>query len=568
MKNLKLRRLLLLSQIEKKARLETFDDDVTVVFGENDTGKSCFIKSIYASFGADAAVVNEKWDAAAITLMQFSVNEADFSILRMQNQFALFDAGDDLLWTGSTVLNQIGPQIAELLDFSIELSGRGGELTIPPPQLCLLPFYQDQDRGWNDTWMSFKGVSAFQGFKNSILEYHTGIKPREYYLARAQRKDAQREQKVLKGERRALDRAWDRLRKQREAVMVTFNPELFAAQIEQLLKELNELQVICDVVKANVSGLQSRRAVLVEEIDVAQAALTELDADVKFSQQLTDALVVCPTCQTVHENDFASRFSLMNDADSCRGFLLSARHGLKEVEADIARQLQSLNAYDDRMRRINALLDKKRGDIKLKDMLKDESERIVEETLSLERALIDKDIADWMIREVEAINLMNDHSSASRKAEIIAFYAEKLRLFEHELGVKFGVSVAKSIAPKINETGSYGTRAILAYHFALLHTIKKFTTSCLCPIVIDTPLQQDQDKQNAVSILSFILKHRPRDMQLILGTVSMHEVKYRGHTINPLVKESLLRPELFDRVNEIIRPFINKMLGYEQGELL
>ena len=53
MKNLKLRRLLLLSRAEGKARQESFDDETTVVFGGNDTGKSHLIKSIYSAFGAD-----------------------------------------------------------------------------------------------------------------------------------------------------------------------------------------------------------------------------------------------------------------------------------------------------------------------------------------------------------------------------------------------------------------------------------------------------------------------------------------------------------------------------------
>src|SRR5690606_17674221 len=115
-----------------------------------------------------------------------------------------------------------------------------------------------------------------------------------------------------------------------------------------------------------------------------------------------------------------------------------------------------------------------------------------------------------------------------------------------ELGVTFGAAAKKSVSPKINETGSYGPRAILAYHFALLHTIREFTTSCLCPIILDTPLQQDQDDTNAAAIIAFALKNRPPDMQLVLGTVSLHGAEYGGHVINPQVKESLLQSDQFD----------------------
>lgn len=213
MKNLKLLKLLLVSQKERKARSEEFDDNTTVIFGENDTGKSHLIKSIYGSFGADSSVVNEKWVKASVaSLLEFSVNGEVYSILRFDDQYALFDSADNLLWTGAALVKEVGPKIAELLDFTIQLATKSNDLVTPPPQFCFLPFYQDQDRGWDDSWNSFKSLAMIPNFKKSILEYHTGIRPKEYYSAQAQRADALREQNDLKAERRALDRASARLR--------------------------------------------------------------------------------------------------------------------------------------------------------------------------------------------------------------------------------------------------------------------------------------------------------------------------------------------------------------------
>lgn len=569
MKNLKLRRLLLLSRAERKARQESFDNETTVVFGGNDTGKSHLIKSIYSAFGADPQVVNPKWSKAAVsTLLEFTVDDQAYSIVRVDDQFALFDVTDALLWTGSALVKEVGPAIAELLDFTIQLATKSDALVVPPPQFCFLPFYQDQDRGWDDGWGSFKRLAMIKDYRRSILEYHTGIRPREYYAAQADKAEAVRQQNELKSERRALDRANQRLRAGRSVLSVTFTPEMFATQIEQLLAELNELRSIYDGVKGKLSELQSCRAVLVEEIEIARTALAELDADFKFVQDLTDTQVICPTCSTVHDNDFANRFGLISDADACRGFLASSRHALSEVESDIGRQFASLQEYGSRIARIDAILEENRGEIKLRDMLNDESERILDATIVSERAAIDEGIGSWLVKENDAAERMRIHSSAKRKAEILVFYAKKLRDFAWELGVEFSEAARRSVAPKINETGSYGPRAILAYHYALLHTIREFTTSCLCPIILDTPLQQDQDEKNAAAIIAFALKHRPRDMQLILGTVSLHDVAYEGHRINPTIKESLLTKDEFDEVNLHMRPFINKMLGQDQGELL
>jgi len=165
MKNLKFRRLLLMSRIEGKARQATFDDGTTVVFGENDTGKSHLIKSIYGAFGADASVVNEKWSRASVaTMLEFSVDGVIHSILQFDGQFALFDAADNLVWSGTSLVKEIGPRIAQLLDFTIELASKSNDLIVPPPQFCFLPFYQDQDRGWDDTWSSFKSLSMIPDF--------------------------------------------------------------------------------------------------------------------------------------------------------------------------------------------------------------------------------------------------------------------------------------------------------------------------------------------------------------------------------------------------------------------
>src|SRR4051812_9895134 len=118
MKNLQLKRLLLLSGLEKAALLVKFDPKRTVVLGDNDTGKSCLIKSIYAAFGADSAKINQTWkDAKVDILVEFTIDDVPYRILRSGNTFGLFDGKDAPIWVGTGVTNGIGPQIAQFLDF-------------------------------------------------------------------------------------------------------------------------------------------------------------------------------------------------------------------------------------------------------------------------------------------------------------------------------------------------------------------------------------------------------------------------------------------------------------------
>jgi hypothetical protein len=144
MKNLRLQKLHLCSDNEKAARTVQFDKYKTVILGENDTGKSCLIKSIYAAFGADAYKTNDTWDAVkANLLVEFTVDDVPYRIMRSGSFFALFDGLGELVWNGSGVVSGIGPQIAKLLDFNLTLQDRKGQQVVPPPAFCFLPFYID-----------------------------------------------------------------------------------------------------------------------------------------------------------------------------------------------------------------------------------------------------------------------------------------------------------------------------------------------------------------------------------------------------------------------------------------
>ncbi|MHC2088611.1 hypothetical protein [Methylobacterium sp. CM6244] len=568
MKKLKFTKLYLLSRKERKARKEVIDPNITVIFGENDTGKSHFVKSMYTAFGAEPQVINEKWVQASVTIMMdFLINEKSYSILKFNNQYGLFDGDGKLLWGAVSIVSDLGPKIAQLLDFTIELSTRDDRLIVPPPQFIFLPFFQDQDRGWNDGWSSFKNVQMISGYKRSILEYHTGIRPREFYIAKAAKSEAQHAQNDLRAERRALDKATERLRAGRAGIAVTFQPELFADQIKQLLRDLSGLQENYFYIKQKIADLQSRRAVLIEEIEISRASLYELDKDYRFVQEKFDYNIICSTCNTVHDNNFANRFGLISDVDACRDLLSKARQHLGGVESDIARQFHELQFQDERIDRIKNILEATHGETKLNDMLTDESERILDATIDAERSSLERGIVEWLMKENVADGEMSDHSNPKKKKEIISLYFGKLVLFAEELGINFSSSAFSSVAPKLNETGSYGQRAFLAYQYALLHTIQEFTTSVLCPIIIDTVLKEDPDKENIERILAFAINNRPKRMQLILGTVSLHNVKYSGYTINPTIKESFLSASQFEEIDLHLRPFVRQMLSLDQGEL-
>jgi hypothetical protein len=118
----------------------------------------------------------------------------------------------------------------------------------------------------------------------------------------------------------------------------------------------------------------------------------------------------------------------------------------------------------------------------------------------------------------------------------------------------------KAIDCHIRETGSDLPRGLLAYYYAFIHTMERYSTSAFCPVVADSPVQQDQDAINAARMISFCLNEVPTSSQLILGTVSLHGVKYNGHVVETDTKNKLLKADRFEEVNEIVRPYYAKLL--------
>ena len=131
----------LLSQKERAGRKISFDPRTTLILGENDTGKSSLIKAIYATFGADPAVVHPSWKSLGVaSLVEFDVDDVPYRLLRSSNIFALFDHNGSKLWSVSGVTSNLAPRLADILSIKLRMQSREGEFVILTAGLFLLAF--------------------------------------------------------------------------------------------------------------------------------------------------------------------------------------------------------------------------------------------------------------------------------------------------------------------------------------------------------------------------------------------------------------------------------------------
>ena len=109
----------------------------------------------------------------------------------------------------------------------------------------------------------------------------------------------------------------------------------------------------------------------------------------------------------------------------------------------------------------------------------------------------------------------------------------------------------ENITSKIEKSGSDKPRAILAYFFSILYTIDKYSSSIFCPLIIDSPNQQAQDKTNMKKIMELVTTGPKEDWQLILAVESMHGVNFPGEIIELSEKLHVLLKSEFTSVSSI-----------------
>lgn len=81
----------ILSLRDKKGFSFKFSPDINIITGENDTGKSSFIKSLYHTLGADVRL-DKKWkEDNFVSKVVICVNNRDYAFLRHEKRISIFD---------------------------------------------------------------------------------------------------------------------------------------------------------------------------------------------------------------------------------------------------------------------------------------------------------------------------------------------------------------------------------------------------------------------------------------------------------------------------------------------
>ena len=564
MQNLLFKKLVLISQREGKARILNFHPRTTVLTGDNDTGKSSIIKSLFQTFGAVTST-HDVWANANVTsIVQFSVNQTDYFILRQGKIFTIFDESSQPVAQFSSISNGLGPFLANLFQFGLVLNDKSGQSRIPTPAFLFLPYYFDQDRSWQANWNSFERLKQFSSFRQDLVEYHTGVRPNEFYIAKGKQGKLQRSKEELLAEQAVLRNIKSQLSEKLQNISFKVKLDDFRDEITQLLVECETIRKTAEVVKKRLVQLHNERIDIQARIEIVKQSLKEICADFKFLKKC-ESHIECPSCGAEYDNNFKEIFSIAIDEDKCQELLISLTESLDAVKKKIALESSLHSQHEEAIARIEGILAIRREEVQLKDLIEAESKKQVSEVLKEKAESLTSDLTGIQNQLDEIKKELEKLTDKDVKTKIVEQFRRLMKENLFKLHVhKLSESSYKNLHCKISEQGSDLPRALLAYGFSILSVMRDHTSSVFCPIVIDSPIQQEPDKDNHQRILKFIRDNRPDESQLILAVGDTKDIKFDGDTVILTEKNSVMTPEQFNEGQEIMDPFLQNSLFFTE----
>ncbi|WP_431065725.1 hypothetical protein [Methylotuvimicrobium sp.] len=556
-----IKQLTILSIPEKSAKTVTFHPKRNLITGKNDVGKSSIIKSIYHSLGADVQFDNVWGKADAISLLTFSYDNKDYKVLRSRDHFGLFDIHDNLLQSFDSIIKGLSPHFAKLFNNKLQLKQSQTNRRIPAsPAIQFLPFYIDQDKSWTKPWDSFKGLGVFSSFKRDLINFVTGIRPNEYFLLSERIDQLSATLTTLRNESSVLSSAKKTVEKHLPKATFDIDIKAFKKDIDRLLVKLEALKNKENECRENLIKQKNKEVFIDNEIALVSKSIREINKDYEHSLNDLEREITCPTCNAIYENSMVSRFGLLEDIDTCRSLLSDYLEEKKKIAKEVAKLENQLNLQIAKVREITSILNEKKGKVRLKDLIQNESSKQVKEIFNRSQSNYSIQIGEI---EEQKYSLENDRSKLNNKERqhsIIRRFNTLIDLFLIKLNVHTINSDEFSDIPlSVKSQGSDTPRALLAYYYAILFTSKEFTSLPLFPLVIDSPNQQDQDAINRNKIIKFIFDNTPDDYQLILGTVDLHGIEYDGHIISPTNRLKLLDKDEFEDSYNEVAPLLDRL---------
>ena len=506
---------ILIADVQKHtARFISFEKGLNVITSsENHVGKSSVIKSLYDTLGAEVHF-DARWDKdTKLTAVTIDVDGTEYKIVRFIKKFAILK-GAELVLLSDSVTRQLAPKLAEIFDFSVYLAEKGGNKKVvqAPPAFTFMPYYIDQDKGWNELYDSFERMDQFaKPERAKSLYFHLGL----YTKSRI---ELQAKKDRLRDQIKELQEAEQRLVITVKALTEELNNIIPADNEEELERHLATPKKEIEELVQEIGRVRNR----IQELNTAlQQHENQLDIIKQFQQiQIhgeaeKKARHVCPQCGYEFDDELydlvRSNYNQSN-AEYLRAqielIVNNIRAELKSQEERyvtlMAKLKEQEKVYDESQDAYDAYL-RHRG---LKDTVRKYSLELAENRIK--QSDCDDEIKDINkeLQKVPDKKEIEQTYISFVKQNIIALSA-----WTQEYDGKIKLLKA------LNAQGSLLPKIILSQYNALYQTMAGMNSSVIrFPFVVDSPREKESSVSSSKEILNMIARITSLP-QIILATV-------------------------------------------------
>ena len=255
-----------------------------------------------------------------------------------------------------------------------------------------------------------------------------------------------------------------------------------------------------------------------------------------------------------------AKYTVLENRDKLL-LIIPALYEQKSVyDEKIARIKEELKSAKKLSSELKEMLQEVKGKLTLQDIIKAQASKQVEFTFGEQISELLEEIGRLDVARTKLTEKITEFDDKKRTKKINDKFKESLKFAQTELGIqdpKPGTILQYGAISK-SETGSRAPRAILAYHYALLKTIEDKSTIPMLPVVIDSPKQQDPDRNTTKKVFDLCINGLSENNQLIIGSVSFERETDEFKTLIMTDKYSLLKPGLYEKVYQQIMPLYQK----------
>lgn len=537
------------------ARFQKFEKGINIITStDNHVGKSSLVKSLYYALGAEVEY-DTVWDVTTkLFVVNFIVCGKKYIVGRFQKNFIVFEESKLRLLTNS-VSRDLAEAYEKIFSFSIYLPNKKTKKTeLAPPVFSFVPYYIDQDRGWNGLYNSFLKLDQYKkSDREKSLYFHLNIYDK-YRIERLAEKDK------IQGEIEVL-------REKEEKLKITIDS--LSQEVQNLIPAdtITELETNLIIPKKKISTLVTHIGEVRNRVQELETILQQHEYQLNIVQEYHKikqnsafernvSLQECPRCGYVFEDEFydmvRSNYNVSNEDYMCQQIQLIINSITEELNTYKEKYVTLMNELGETEKVFDDSQDS--YDIYVK-------QRGLEKSMRSFTSQLTDNMEKQLKKNEEIKNIEKELRKLPNKKEVENKYVEYVRLNIIKLGA-WDSSYERNIklTKPIKAQGTLESKIILAQYIGLFQTIEYFKSKAIrFPFIVDSPRAKEASNISSKEIIDMILKIDSLP-QIILATVDFQnyeqDIKHKFHKTVFTEKKKLLNKETYDKYREQIEDFM------------